>query len=711
MAGALVLAGCGGAEGRRGGPSPMERGGLAHPLEIYSELGLLTGSERFPAVASFVTLAGPADSTWVVLGLSLPASALRFQREAEGFRAEYTITVEFLRDSVSVERLERHETVRVPTFADTERTEESVVFQSAVALPPGEYVVELDARDAQSSRGFQARDPLEVPAYGETARRVAGPFTVYRASGRADRSEVPDFILNPRQSVEYGGQAPRLYLESYGLPEGTPIRLMLSDADGAEAWVEEHSLDLGHDALRYLIADVPSARLTLGRMEVAVELAAQSAAVLPLLVIVSDQWVVANFEEVLQFVSYIASEAEMDTLRGVHGGERQAAWERFWERRDPLPATPINEFRESFFERVRLASQRFREPGTPGWRSDRGEVYIVLGPPSGAQELAQDQRDIGVRAGGAVQWIYDSAPGGRLTLVFVDQTGFGRYELTPSSRSAFRSAAERLRPRGSGRSSGFASRRSARPGGRAPVAARRTLPPGPRVAGSTPVPLPTTVARSRPSVRYTVLLLALLALPGALERGPDVPAAIEPGPGHLDPPGLAAAPRGSAPAPVPEDAVRALEQGRYWRASRILSDHLASAPDTVASTLLLLARAHAGWGDWGEAERLLAGRSWLDQHAEARGRALLGDARLELGRWDEAARDLARYLEAAPATGSRERGLVELRRARALREAGAAAASLEAYARALGHLPQLEDWIRLSAAEVAAEAGDTAGVA
>lgn len=443
---ALLLGGCGGGAGP-GRPGPGEGGGLARPLEIYQDLGLLTGPAAFPGVGAFATLAGPGDSTWVVFALSLPAGALRFQREATGFRAEYTVTLDFLRDSASIRRVERRETVRVPTFADTERSEESVVFQSVVALAPGEYVVELEARDAQSSRGFTVRDTVAVPAYGPTERRMAGPLPVYRASGRRDRAEPPDLILNPRHSVEYGGAPARVYIESYGVPEGTPIVLRLEDADGVQAWTDEHAMILGDDSLRYLIADVPAAQLTLGRMEIEAEASGGTMAALPLLVTVSDQWVVANFDEVLEFVSYIASEAELDTLRAAEGAQRQAAWERFWERRDPLPASPINEFREAFFERVRTATQRFREPGTPGWRSDRGEVYIVLGPPSSTQELAQDQRDVGVRAGSALQWTYDAAPGGRLTLVFLDQSGFGRFELTPSSRSAFRSAAERLRPR------------------------------------------------------------------------------------------------------------------------------------------------------------------------------------------------------------------------------------------------------------------------
>ena len=47
-------------------------------------------------MASFSTLAGPADSTYLLLAISLPNGALRFQREGSGFFAEYSVRVEFL---------------------------------------------------------------------------------------------------------------------------------------------------------------------------------------------------------------------------------------------------------------------------------------------------------------------------------------------------------------------------------------------------------------------------------------------------------------------------------------------------------------------------------------------------------------------------------------------------------------------------------------
>src|SRR5690606_27507428 len=135
----------------------------------------------YPAVASFSTMAGPGDSTYVLFGLSLPNSALRFQRDESGFLGEYAVRITFSRDSVRVREVQRQEAVRIPNFAETGRTEESVVFQELIALEPGEYTVEVETRDANSSRGFRAADTISVPRCGASSRQLPERGVAHRA--------------------------------------------------------------------------------------------------------------------------------------------------------------------------------------------------------------------------------------------------------------------------------------------------------------------------------------------------------------------------------------------------------------------------------------------------------------------------------------------------------------------------------------------------
>lgn len=61
--------------------------------------------------------------------------------------------------------------------------------------------------------------------------------------------------------------------------------------------------------------------------------------------------------------------------------------EVYWKRRDPNPITEKNEFRELVLERIRRADAQFSTKKTPGSRSARGLVLVVLGPPSTQQEI------------------------------------------------------------------------------------------------------------------------------------------------------------------------------------------------------------------------------------------------------------------------------------------------------------------------------------
>ncbi len=54
---------------------------------------------------------------------------------------------------------------------------------------------------------------------------------------------------------------------------------------------------------------------------------------------------------------------------------------RFWFKRDPTPGTFRNEYREIFWDRVITANHMFAESSTPGWKSDRGKIFTLLGPP------------------------------------------------------------------------------------------------------------------------------------------------------------------------------------------------------------------------------------------------------------------------------------------------------------------------------------------
>jgi GWxTD domain-containing protein len=83
-------------------------------------------------------------------------------------------------------------------------------------------------------------------------------------------------------------------------------------------------------------------------------------------------------------VKYLLSPEEIRTYSRIAGDSERAEFiARFWLARDPIPNTPENEFRREFERRVAFADERFAEGSTRGSLTDRGMVFVLLGPPSG----------------------------------------------------------------------------------------------------------------------------------------------------------------------------------------------------------------------------------------------------------------------------------------------------------------------------------------
>jgi GWxTD domain-containing protein len=105
-------------------------------------------------------------------------------------------------------------------------------------------------------------------------------------------------------------------------------------------------------------------------------------------------------------------------------GTRKEFIADFWLKRDPDPDTPLNEFQREFEARVDYATKRFKE-GVPGFNTDRGRVYIFMGPPNKVEEFPPQP---GQSVRGFIVWwsYYDD----KLAVEFIDETGTGEYRIT-----------------------------------------------------------------------------------------------------------------------------------------------------------------------------------------------------------------------------------------------------------------------------------------
>ena len=259
----------------------------------------------------------------------MPATALRFQRDSTGFVGRVPHYHSFLKDSTVVKRSNVRKESGSAVLPKPAAPRKASSSRISIALAPGLYNVQVQAADVFSSRGFRARDSVAVPAYN-AEHRLAAPVVVYSAEGRARRAARPDLIVNTRKTVPYGNDAPRMYLELYQSPTSVPIQLRILNDRNEAVWQRATTLTSGSDSLRYAIVDLPTGELPLGRLWVEATIpgttgnAASAPVRSPLLITVSDQWLVANFAELLRFIEYIALPEEVDSLRAAAEGDRLA---------------------------------------------------------------------------------------------------------------------------------------------------------------------------------------------------------------------------------------------------------------------------------------------------------------------------------------------------------------------------------------------------
>jgi GWxTD domain-containing protein len=132
-----------------------------------------------------------------------------------------------------------------------------------------------------------------------------------------------------------------------------------------------------------------------------------------------EQKLTSIHKDWLERVEYIIFSEERKLFLNLSDDEKEAFKEEFWIKRDPDPTTEENEFRLEYEARLEEADGLFRGEARSGYRTDRGRIYILYGPPTDQISTPPDD------AGRTNEiWYYGNFP-----VVFVDEFSTGRYSL------------------------------------------------------------------------------------------------------------------------------------------------------------------------------------------------------------------------------------------------------------------------------------------
>jgi len=403
--------------------------------ELYRQIGLLAAPSPVAFVGKISAFASRSpDTTLLLVSISLPNRALTFTREGDRYRAPYEVSLTLSRGSADVATVNAMEIVRVGSFRETNRTDESVIFQHYFHLAPGEYSLSAMIRDVGGSRSATQQASVGVPVLG--SGRLSTPVLVYEASGRTVLDSAPGLLASPRSSAVFGRDSTvAVYIEAYGQGPRLPVDFVVRNDKGAQVWRD--SANLARRGMLFSgIVSVPISNIGIGTAQVSfTRRDATDTVKAPLFVSFGEDIPLMSFEDMIGYLRFFATPGRLNALKSAPPEKRASVWAEFLRATDPYPETPINEDMQAYFGRIQIANAQFRMDRNPGWLSDRGMVFVALGEPDQIIERNVNQSITTTQMGNTTRlqiWQYRQYDA---QLIFYDDTG--KWRLTRPSETEF----------------------------------------------------------------------------------------------------------------------------------------------------------------------------------------------------------------------------------------------------------------------------------
>ncbi len=379
-----------------------------------------------------------SGTPWLEVFYKVANDHLQFVKEKGGYRASFrALCVVYDRKGRQVTGDELSKTSWVVSYDETNSRSRYARGQFRFALAAGAYKIRVWIEGQHSTELVSMDSEAMVPSFESSSLMLSDLLLVDELRSAQDQEQEyikNNLLLVPSVSRSYSDLSPQLsfYFEIYDLATNEPRRafykmiLQVVDADGHVVVVDSGQVfkrpplsfgrrvfdvtalkEEGSYVLRLQITDPKTGRTAQREKSFSV------------------RWsnlglVDSNYEEAIELLRYIAPEDEYKKLKAAEGEERKKAWLDFWAKRDPTPGTPENEMKEEYYRRIEYANEHFSVVG-PGWKSDRGRVYIIYGHPD---EIEHHPMEIGLKP--YEIWHYYSS---NHHFYFVDESGFGDYRL------------------------------------------------------------------------------------------------------------------------------------------------------------------------------------------------------------------------------------------------------------------------------------------
>lgn len=370
--------------------------------------------------------------------VSVPYNLLKFT-EREGVSvAEYRLRIE-IRDSSGKTYIDSTYTKSV-----VENSTDYIKGTSAAAdntlkrftLAPHSYVVDITVTDALGQRKFQLTKKHQLPDYDEDLPSLSSVLFLRDIEQRGSRYNVVPYIGDVVWSND---QRLFAFFELYAAPSTQHVafswQLLSEDLRVGASGTTEPTQVRQTTSQHFFPVIIPQ-RLLPGSYTLLVRAhnARADGTVDTNSMLASTQHtyqvprtvsndILVDLRSSIKKLLYVAGQDSIDSMLAAKSdGERLSMFEDFWRGLDPTPATAANEALDEYYQRIKIANERFRSYNE-GWLTDMGRVFIIYGEPLTIERRLGPNR-ISVYA----YWTY----GNGLVVTFEDPSGFGDFRLRSS---------------------------------------------------------------------------------------------------------------------------------------------------------------------------------------------------------------------------------------------------------------------------------------
>ena len=399
--------------------------------------------------------------------VEIPYTLMTFEREGETLRAKANVEVMVEKaDGESVYNTSHEITAEAINEAMAGSDRVSTIETFAIYAPAGEYTTKARVTDVASGEAFEVSKPLVVPATPPLISDMLMANQVRKDVRLQEGAYLPYLIgttmFNPNPRRAFYRDSPMLYFYYEVNPEALPepqenvvLDMRVKDAGGTVVKdlgkrtitvTEDRNFDVG----AFSIAGLKPGRYQLEVLCEACGPGLSSASGFDVLPPHSERlaflepetpvsqastlkyygdFSLAQVDSVIATLDLFLTPSQQELLETLNETGKKQFLNRFMESADPRPDTPENEFKQAVEQRLAYANQFFTSSQNPGYKTDRGRIYMLYGPPTETID-----KPVEATVGPYVIWTYS---GQGETFAFGDFRKDGSYQLIYSTDERF----------------------------------------------------------------------------------------------------------------------------------------------------------------------------------------------------------------------------------------------------------------------------------